>query len=99
MFFCIMMKILSSMSAEAKWALINRIKKLSLGDFKGEDANALSTIILGIIKRLTMLNLVPKDASQTMHTSGAHLSPEDICSIAEQNYCAMKVAREWDGLL
>eukprot|EP00957_Ditylum_brightwellii_P071224 5414135-Ditylum_brightwellii.AAC.1 len=61
MFFYIMMEILSSMSAEVKWALINCMKKLSLCDFEGEDFNALSTIILGIIKRLKMLNSVPKD--------------------------------------
>eukprot|EP00957_Ditylum_brightwellii_P122618 9350979-Ditylum_brightwellii.AAC.1 len=116
------MEILSSMSAEAKWALINHIKKISLCDFKGEDVNALSTIILGIIERLTMLNSVPKDMSQTvisifqtcfveafqhlfltlnnqMRISGMHLSTEDICSITEQNYCAMKLAREWNGVL
>eukprot|EP00957_Ditylum_brightwellii_P097175 7400708-Ditylum_brightwellii.AAC.1 len=55
------MEILSSMSARAKWALINCIKKLSLCDFKGEDTNALSTIILSVVKRLTMINSVPKD--------------------------------------
>eukprot|EP00957_Ditylum_brightwellii_P007824 592618-Ditylum_brightwellii.AAC.1 len=87
------MEILSSMSAEAKWALINCMKKLSLHDFEGEDVNTLSTIILGVIKRLTMLMSVPK-----MRISGMQLSPEDICNIAEQNYCAMKLAGEWDGV-
>eukprot|EP00957_Ditylum_brightwellii_P100266 7641479-Ditylum_brightwellii.AAC.1 len=114
------MEILSSMSAEAKWALINRMKKLSLCDFEGEDINAPSTIIFGVVKRLAMLISVPKDMSwilisifQTysveafqhlflmlnnqMHISGTHLSPEEICSIAEQNYCTMKLAGEWDG--
>eukprot|EP00957_Ditylum_brightwellii_P097474 7423931-Ditylum_brightwellii.AAC.1 len=58
------MEILSSISTEAKWALINRIKKLSLCDFEGEDISALSTIILGVIKRLTMLKSVSKDMSR-----------------------------------
>eukprot|EP00957_Ditylum_brightwellii_P138172 10533019-Ditylum_brightwellii.AAC.1 len=64
MFFYIVMEILPSMSAEAKWALITCIKKLSLCDFDGDDIDAQSTIIIGIIKRLKMPNAVPEDMSQ-----------------------------------
>eukprot|EP00957_Ditylum_brightwellii_P001420 111081-Ditylum_brightwellii.AAC.2 len=62
--FYIMMEIFSSMSAKAKWALITCMKKLSLYNFDEEDVDALLTIILGIIKRLKMLNTVPEDMSR-----------------------------------
>eukprot|EP00957_Ditylum_brightwellii_P139983 10666533-Ditylum_brightwellii.AAC.1 len=58
------MEIPSSMSADVECALINRMKKLSLCDFGVEDVGALSTILLGIVKRLKMLNSVSEDMSQ-----------------------------------
>eukprot|EP00957_Ditylum_brightwellii_P106335 8112291-Ditylum_brightwellii.AAC.1 len=33
-----------------------------------------------------------------MRISGKQMTPEEICSIAEQNYRSMKLAGDWDGV-
>ena len=62
----IMVEILSTMSAKAKWVLMTWMKKLSLQDFDGKDIDALSTITLGVFKRLKILILATKDMPQIM---------------------------------